>query len=146
MGTYDLARQKTKHSIITAFWSLYTDMEISKITVRSITEKAGIHWATFYLYFDHVYAILDFIKETPLTSVRYVCANYTSSENNYADFLCAMQELYTQNELFLKPLLCEYRDKRFAMEYRQILYDKKRSVRQNAKHFSSSRLSKTYSS
>lgn len=124
MGTYDLARQKTKRSIIMAFWNLYTDMEISKITVRSITEKAGIHRATFYLYFDHVDAILDSIKNTQLSAVKYVCSNYTSSENNYADFLQAMQNLYTKNELFLKPLLCEFRDSQFALEYRQILKDK----------------------
>lgn len=124
MSTYELARQKTKHSIIMAFWNLYTDKEIDKITVRSITEQAGIHRATFYLHFDHVYAILDCIKDTQLSAVRYVCTNYTSSENNYADFLCAMQKLYTENELFLKPLLCEYRDSGFAMEYRRILKEK----------------------
>ncbi len=126
MGTYDLARQKTKHSIIMAFWNLYTDMGISKITVRSITEKAEIHRATFYLYFDHVDAILDSIKSTQLSAVKYVCSNYTSSENSYADFLQAMQNLYTENELFLKPLLCEFRDSQFALEYRQILKDKLR--------------------
>lgn len=126
MGTYDLARQKTKHSITMAFWSLYADTELNKITVRSVAERAGIHRATFYLYFDNVYAILDSIKETQLSAVNHVCSTYLSSEDNYAGFLHALQNLYEENEIFLKPLLCEYRDSQFALEYRQILKEKLR--------------------
>lgn len=47
MGTYDVARNKTKTAIIEAFWKLYAEKDISKITVRDITEATGIHRATF---------------------------------------------------------------------------------------------------
>ena len=35
MGTYDVARNKTKTAIIEAFWKLYAEKDISKITVRT---------------------------------------------------------------------------------------------------------------
>lgn len=126
MGTYDQARQKTRHSITMAFWELYTDTETDKITVRSVAEKAGIHRATFYLYFDSVYAILESVKDAQISAVRHVCSTYTSSADNYVEFLHAIQNLYTENEVFLKPLLCEYKDSQFALEYRQILKEKLR--------------------
>lgn len=100
MGTYDATRIKTKNAIIQAFWSLYLQRDISKITVKDITEDTGIHRATFYLYFDSVYAVLDWIKAEQLRLLQNVLFTYTSSENQYADFLNAMRKLYDQNEVF----------------------------------------------
>lgn len=127
MGTYDTARLKTNQAIIQAFWGLYLQKDISKITVKNITEATGIHRATFYLYYDNVFAVLEAIKEEQIDKLNYVCSTYTSKENDYADFLCAMQKLYDENEKFLNPLLCQYRGNEFAAEYRQILKVKLRS-------------------
>lgn len=98
MGTYDTARNKTKTAIIESFWKLYCKKDVSKITVRDITEATGIHRATFYLYYDNVFAVLDAIKNEQLEKLKYVCSTYTSSDNDYADFLKAMRRLYDENE------------------------------------------------
>lgn len=99
---------------------------ISRITVKNITEATGIHRATFYLYFDSVYDVLDSIKSEQLESLRKVCSVYTSSENDYGAFLTAMRKLYDENETFLEPLLCQHRGQEFASQYRQIMKDKLR--------------------
>ena len=126
MGTYDAARSKTRSAIIQAFWKLYLQRGISKITVRDITEMTGIHRAAFYLYYDSVYAVLDSIKQEQLERLKEVCSTYTSSENGYADFLSAMRKLYDQNEVFLEPLLCRHLGNEFAVEYRMIMKTKLR--------------------
>lgn len=126
MGTYDVARSKTKNAIIQAFWSLYLQKDISKITVKDITEATGIHRATFYLYFDSVYAVLDWIKAEQLRLLQNVLCTYTSSENQYADFLNAMRKLYDENEVFLEPLLCRLQGQEFASQYRQAMKNKLR--------------------
>ena len=126
MGTYDAARSKTKSAIVQAFWKLYTQREISKITVRDITDMTGIHRATFYLYYDSVYAVLESIKQEQLNRLKDVCETYTSSANGYADFLAAMRTLYDQNEVFLEPLLCQHIGNTFATEYRTIMKEKLR--------------------
>ena len=123
MGTYDVARSKTKNAIVQAFWSLYLQKDISKITVKDITEKTGIHRATFYLYFDSVYAVLASVKSEQLSHLKIVCSTYTSSENG---FLTAMRKLYDENEVFLEPLLCQHRGQEFASQYRQIMKNKLR--------------------
>lgn len=66
METYDTARNKTKTAIIKSFWKLYCKKDVSKITVRDITEATGIHRATFYLYYDNIFAVLDAIKNEQL--------------------------------------------------------------------------------
>lgn len=127
MGNYDAARSKTINAIIQAFWTLYAEKDISKITVKDITEATGIHRATFYLYFDNVFAVLDAIKCDQLEKLKYVCSTYTSSDNDYADFLNAMRKLYDENETFLEPLLCQYRGNQFAAQYQQIMKCKLRT-------------------
>lgn len=119
-----LPRNKTKTAIVEAFWKLYADKDISKITVKDITEATGIHRATFYLYYDNVFAVLDAIKDDQLGKLKYVCNTYTSSDNDYADFLNAMRRLYDENEVYLEPLLCHYRGNEFAVQYRQIMKSK----------------------
>ena len=126
MGTYDAARSKTKNAIVQAFWNLHLQKDICKITVKDITEAAGIHRATFYLYFDSVYAVLDSIKSEQLDDLKKVCSTYISSENGYETFLSAMRKLYDENEVFLEPLLCQHRGQEFASQYRQIMKDKLR--------------------
>lgn len=126
MGTYDIARSKTTNAIIQAFWELYAEKDIWRITVRDITEKIGIHRATFYLYFDNVYAVLDVIKSEQLDKVANVCSTYTSSDNEYAEFLNAMHNLYQDNKNFLSPLLSQFRDNSFSIQCRKILKNKLR--------------------
>lgn len=127
MGTYDTARNKTKTAIIESFWKLYCKKDVSKITVKDITEATGIHRATFYLYYDNVFAILDAIKNEQLEKLKYVCSTYTSIDNDYADFLKAMRRLYDENETYLEPLLCQYRGNEFAVQYRQVMKSKLRT-------------------
>lgn len=124
MGTYDAARNKTKTAIIKSFWKLYCIKDISKITVKDITEATGIHRATFYLYYDNVFAVLDTIKSEQLEKLKYVCSTYTSSDNDYADFLKAMRKLYDENETYLKLLLYQNRGNEFAVQYRQVMKSK----------------------
>lgn len=123
----DAARTKTKNAIIHAFWKLYAEKDISKITVKDITEATGIHRATFYLYYDNIFAVLEDIKNDQLEKLKYVCNTYTSSDNDYADFLNAMRKIYDENEIFLEQLLCQYRGNEVAAQYRQIMKSKLRT-------------------
>ena len=127
MGTYDTVRNRTKTAIIESFWKLYCKKDICKITVKDITDATGIHRATFYLYFDNVFSVLDAIKNEQLDKLKYICNTYPSSDNDYADFLNAMRKLYDENEAYLKPLLCQYRENEFAVQYRQIMKAKLRT-------------------
>jgi len=55
--------EKTKASILDAFWELYAKKPITKITVNELTKQADIHRSTFYLYFTDIYDVLTCAKE-----------------------------------------------------------------------------------
>lgn len=63
---------KTRENLIAAFWQLYCLNRIEKITVKKITEKAGVHRSTFYEYFSDVYEILELIEDEILDDINEV--------------------------------------------------------------------------
>ena len=46
--------EQTKRNLRTAFWSLYAQKPLEKISVREITALAGYNRGTFYLYYQDV--------------------------------------------------------------------------------------------
>lgn len=53
---------QTRQNLIDAFWSIYCDKRIEKISVKEITARAGYNRGTFYEYFTDVYAVLEQIE------------------------------------------------------------------------------------
>ena len=64
-------RENTSHAIMDAFWSLYRELPIEKITVKAICEKAGCNRSTFYEYYTDSYSVLEAIEEELLDYVRH---------------------------------------------------------------------------
>ncbi len=62
--------EQTRANLTRAFWELYLESPIDKITVRAITDRAGYNRATFYLYFRDVYDVLERIEEEVLAQIR----------------------------------------------------------------------------
>jgi len=61
---------QTKQNIIDAFWELYCENRIEKITVKEITHRAGYNRGTFYEYFIDVYDVLDQIENSLIPSMN----------------------------------------------------------------------------
>ena len=124
MSEYAAARSRTKKRIEDAFWSLYLEKEFRRVTVREIIQKAGIHRSTFYQYFESVGDIFDAIKEHQLSLLKETCRiteNDRLSHDSHTYLLAALQKLFDDNRLYLKPLLVDYHSSSFSLEYRQIL-------------------------
>lgn len=126
LGTYDGARAKTKLAIEQAFWEVYTEKGLRRVTVQEIADTAGIHRATFYMYFDSIDLVLESIKSRQLILLAEVLRVTRSPENGYEDFLKALEGLFEENRTYLEPLVCTFQDSDFAMEYRNILKEELR--------------------
>ncbi len=61
---------QTKQNLMDAFWALYCERGIEKITVREIAQKAGYNRGTFYVYFADVYDVLEQIENSLLPSIE----------------------------------------------------------------------------
>ncbi|WP_455138075.1 TetR/AcrR family transcriptional regulator [Thermophilibacter sp.] len=55
--------EQTRANLRAAFWELYAQRPIEKISVREITERAGYNRATFYLYYHDIYELLEEIED-----------------------------------------------------------------------------------
>lgn len=56
-------KEITKNNLIEAFWDIYKEKPLSKITVKEITDKAGYNRGTFYTYFKDINEIQQLLKE-----------------------------------------------------------------------------------
>jgi hypothetical protein len=54
----------TRSNLMEAFWELYKEKPLAKITVREITDRAGYNRGTFYAYFSDVYEIQKVFKNS----------------------------------------------------------------------------------
>lgn len=59
----------THKSIIDAFWIIYQQKPIDKITVKEIVETAHVHRSTFYRYFTDIYDLLNQLEQKVISEI-----------------------------------------------------------------------------
>lgn len=123
---YEGARKKTRRAITRAFWEIYQEKDISEITVKEISERAHVHRATFYAYYKNEHDLLHSIEEEQIQKFKEVTETYTDRDDNYQAYFAALQKLYKDNAMILKPLLENYREGEFAVRFRAVLGEKLR--------------------
>ena len=88
---------KTKQDLIDAFWALYCQKRIDKITVKEITQKAGYNRSTFYEYFIDIYDVLEQIETAIIPNINEL-PPIATSKGNLGMPLDIFMELYEQND------------------------------------------------
>ncbi|PRO66524.1 TetR/AcrR family transcriptional regulator [Alkalicoccus urumqiensis] len=83
--------EETKQTLLDAFWKLYCDKPIEKITVREVTDTAGFNRGTFYVYFTDVYDALRTIEDSILPGEEEV-ERLLEDHRIEQDFQTSMQE------------------------------------------------------
>jgi AcrR family transcriptional regulator len=109
----------TKQTIKDAFWELYKEKKIEKITVKDITLKAGYNRSTFYAYFTDVYDILEQIEEDLMPGIEHLPPIDTSRKHS-PDFFENIITIYEKNSIYYSVLLSENGDPRFAIKLKNV--------------------------
>lgn len=104
---------QTKQNLIDAFWFLYCEKRIEKITVKEITQKAGYNRGTFYEYFTDVYDVLEQIEQSLIPSLEEL-PPITLSEGNMGMPIDMFMTLYDENSKYYSVLLGDNGDPAFA--------------------------------
>ena len=120
-------RESTSRSIMDAFWSLYRDKPIEKITVKAICEKAGCNRSTFYEYYTDSYSVLEDIEEELLDYVRRKLTEElpASLANSFPEIrldtetLSPLSNMYTEKGEYFSILTGEKGDPYFQYKYKQ---------------------------
>lgn len=61
---------ETKQKIKRAFLSLYKEKRIEKISIKEITDKAGVNRGTFYAYYLDIYDLLEQIEKEVIDALK----------------------------------------------------------------------------
>jgi AcrR family transcriptional regulator len=83
MNKKEMKTAQTKKKLQQAFLELYSEIDIDKISVRTITDIAGYNRATFYIHYTDVYQLRDMIEETLLKEFNHNADRILSSINEY---------------------------------------------------------------
>jgi len=104
---------KTKQNLIDAFWTLYCEKRIEKITVKEITQKTGYNRGTFYEYFIDVYDVLEQIETSIIPNINELLP-IAMSAGDLGVPLDIFMGLYEQNDKYYSVLLGDNGDAAFA--------------------------------
>ncbi len=105
---------KTKQNLIDAFWEIYCEKRIDKITVKEITQKAGYNRSTFYEYFIDVYDVLEQIELSIIPNINEL-PPIATSKGNFGMPLDLFMKLYDQNDKYYSVLLGDNGDLLFLV-------------------------------
>jgi len=107
---------ETKERIKEAFFDLYQEKKIERISIKEITEKARLNRGTFYVYYKDIYDLLekaeDDLMDELIGKLKGVVAKVIRDEDIQA-FL-PPPEFYQKNKKFLRSLLGPNGDPRFV--------------------------------
>jgi len=104
---------QTKQNIIDAFWDLYCEKRIEKITVKEITNRAGYNRGTFYEYFSDVYDVLNDIENSLIPSLSELPPVSTATGSIGAP-IDVFLTIWEQNAKYYAVLLGDKGDPAFA--------------------------------
>lgn len=106
------ARAETKETLIKAFWKLYREKRLEKITVGEIASVAGYNRSPFYEYFYDVPDVLQQIEDGLLDEMSF---GPPGDDNIPMD---SVVELFERNADALSVLLGEHGDFSFFFRVR----------------------------
>ncbi len=114
---------KTKGIIKDAFFELYEENKIEKISIKDITRNARINRSTFYLYYRDIYDLLESIEnEFLIDFANKVKDVYTTIlKDGDINLIIPSLEFYQKYSKYLKILLGSNGDPLFAHKLKAII-------------------------
>lgn len=119
--------EQTKADIREAFWRLYAKRPIEKVSVRQVCETAGYNRATFYLYFQDIYDLLESIEVELLdgmTACVESCMQRLEKNSGKLALMAALKEVivfYERNKRYIVVLLGPQGDPAFTVRLKDAL-------------------------
>ncbi len=120
MKKRDALTSQTKQNLVDAFWVLYCETRIEKITVKDITAKAGYNRGTFYEYFKDVYDVLEHIEQSLIPTIHELPPIWIGSEMRGVP-MHAFFDLYEKNNHYYAVLLGDNGDPAFASKLKNTI-------------------------
>jgi len=114
---------ETKERIRNAFFDLYAEKKIDRISIKEITDRAQLNRGTFYVYYKDIYDLLEKTEDELLAELIMKLRDLIPRilrEENIDPFLPPL-EFYQRYSRFLKTLLGVNGDPHFIHKIKTIL-------------------------
>lgn len=111
---------KTKQALIDSFWELYCTKKIDKITIKEVSDGAGLYRSTFYEYFGSIYDVLEHIEDELIRSYKEMI-RILPLDSGIASILKLVQEFYEENIEHVSVLIGPNGDKDFTEKLKRTL-------------------------
>lgn len=98
---------ETRQALLTAFCDLYRENPLEKITVQSVTRKAGYNRTTFYQYFLDIEDLLRQVEESLLAYISQK-RNSLSVDERPHDLIEDLVAIYEERAIEVNALLGPY--------------------------------------
>lgn len=109
---------QTRKNLIDAFWQIYCEKRIEKITIKDITTKAGYNRGTFYDYFTDIYDVLEQIEASILPDLGK--HKVIMMDTNAQLPLKHLIEVYSRNKKYFVVLLGKNGDPAFHEKLKNV--------------------------
>lgn len=102
------SKTQIEKKIIDAFMTLYTNNAIEKISIKMITDLAGLNRGTFYLHYLDIYDLLEKIENNYSILSKTIAKNAVNAlfKNEILEDALPKINFYEANIEHLKILLC----------------------------------------
>lgn len=116
--------EQTKANLRTAFWNLYKEKPIEKITIKEITDAAGYNRGTFYLYYKDVYDLFTRIEEELLEAIRRLIHDTLPQKEglDFAGHMGLIVELTQRYSAYMSVLLSDRGDPSFGTRLKEMIW------------------------
>ena len=123
MKKQPLVTEQTRANLRQAFWELYSEKPVEKISVREITDRAGYNRATFYLYYHDVYELLEEIESMVLGNIeRLVNERLLKGEKlEFSQHMSLILRLAQRSRDYTRVLLGPHGDPAFSGRLKEII-------------------------
>jgi len=118
---------QTKVALKAAFWTLYQNRPITKITVQDVTNLAGFNRSTFYQYFHDVYCVLEEIEDSVINEWEVTFSKNKGlliKQNRDEAIIEMTVDFYERNGNYLSVLLSPDGDSSFAQKLKNAMRPK----------------------
>lgn len=112
---------QTKLNFQQAFWKLYKQKGIERISVAELVKTAGYNRSTFYEYFSNLRDLLDRIEDSLLEEIKGQIINHIENDLNEEDAIRLLATLYQEKGEYLSVLLSENGDPRFVKKIKDVM-------------------------
>ena len=115
--------EQTRANLRQAFWELYAEKPVEKISVREITDRAGYNRATFYLYYHDVYELLEEIEGAVLGNIeRLVNERLLKGDKlDFSQHMGLILRLAGRSRDYTRVLLGPHGDPEFSRRLKEII-------------------------